>query len=320
MYHRIAELNNDPWGLAVSPAHFAEQLEVLHASRSVMPLNQFASDLGTTDTPRQPIVVTFDDGYGDNVDTAKPLLERYGIPAAIFLATGAIGSSREFWWDELERVLLDTRTLPDVLDLRGADWTYQRELDEPAHRDVTSARFRSWRAWETPPTARHSIYSDLWKRLYALPQDAKRALLDELLEWAELKPLMRSTYRPISVDEARQLSRTTLIECGAHTVTHPVLPDLSVQSQMEEIQRSKTFLETTVGRPVTCFAYPHGKYDSNTMSAVRDAGFTIACTTAERLVSDRSDRLALPRFQVLDWGGDEFQARLRSWRDEAQDG
>ena len=50
------------------------------------------------------------------------------------------------------------------------------------------------------------------------------------------------------------------------------------------------------------------------------AGFTIACTTAERLVSDRSDRLALPRFQVLDWGGDEFQARLRSWRDEAQDG
>jgi peptidoglycan/xylan/chitin deacetylase (PgdA/CDA1 family) len=50
--------------------------------------------------------VTFDDGYADNLYNAKPLLERYGIPATVFLITGYIEDKRQLWWEELVRLLL----------------------------------------------------------------------------------------------------------------------------------------------------------------------------------------------------------------------
>jgi peptidoglycan/xylan/chitin deacetylase (PgdA/CDA1 family) len=316
MYHRIVELDSDPWGLAVSPAHFEEHLAILRSRGSTISLPDLASAIATGHRPpRRPIVITVDDGYADNVTTALPLLERYMLPATVFLATGAIGSTREFWWDELERVFLEPRDLPETLHLEQAQWSYRCTLGADA--TYSAAAYlsnRSWRTGQQSPTSRHIAYYELWRQLYPLPDEQKRVLIDRLLEWAGLKPLMRSTHRLISLEQTRQLSRSALIEIGAHTVTHPALSALSLAAQTEEIQRSKDFLEELVARRVSCFSYPHGDYDSGTVAAVRAAGFTSACSTAAHTVSIQADRFALPRFQVLDWSGDEFQARIREWQ------
>src|SRR5260221_3624612 len=82
MYHRVAYLDCDRWGLAVSPAHFAEHVDVLRSRQSAIPLSHLAQELRRGDAGgRRPIVITFDDGYADNIDSAKPLLEQSGIPA-----------------------------------------------------------------------------------------------------------------------------------------------------------------------------------------------------------------------------------------------
>jgi peptidoglycan/xylan/chitin deacetylase (PgdA/CDA1 family) len=47
--------------------------------------------------PARSVVVTFDDGYADNRSAAHPILRRYGIPATIFVVTGAVGGSND--WD-----------------------------------------------------------------------------------------------------------------------------------------------------------------------------------------------------------------------------
>jgi peptidoglycan/xylan/chitin deacetylase (PgdA/CDA1 family) len=311
MYHRIAELDCDPWGLAVSPSHFSEHLEILRR-HSTISMPDLIQALASGVIPHRPVVITFDDGYADNVETAQPLLEQYAVPATVYLTTGAIGSEREFWWDELQRVLLERHDLPVELDLRG----YRRELASDAtYRDSAHARHRSWRAWDEPPTARHTMYAELWQRLYRLPNAEKRAFLDELLAWAELEPCVRSTHRLISVDEAMQLGRSALIEVGAHTVTHPALPMLPMASQAEEIQQSRRLLEDLLHRDINCFAYPHGDHQPDTVAAVRASGFTSACTTAAGVVSAQSDWLTLPRVQVLDWTGEEFRARLETLLD-----
>ena len=249
-----------------------------------------------------------------------PLLEQHAILATIFLTTGAIASGREFWWDELERVLLEPRDLPRVLDLRKSDWSYRRDLGPDAiYGEEAFLKNRLWRGWEPPPTARHAVYYELWQRLYVLPALQKRALLDELLDWAGLDPVMRPSHRLVSVDEVKQLGRSMSIEVGAHTVTHPALPELSIALRTEEIRQSKLFVEDLLNRPITDFAYPHGHYDSSTLSIVREAGFTSACTTAARPVCEQSDCFALPRFQVLNWNGNQFRERLQAWQDADAD-
>ena len=157
------------------------------------------------------------------------------------------------------------------------------------------------------------MYYDLWRMLYARPHGQKRAFLDELLGWAGLESLMRSSHRLVSVDEAKQLP-TSLIEVGAHTVTHPPLPELALSAQAEEIRQSKRILEELLGRSVTHFAYPHGHHEPDTVSLVLESGFSAACTTASGMVTKHSDCLALPRVQVLDWNGDEFRRRLEVWQ------
>ena len=113
LYHRVADAGSDPWSLCVTPRHFAEHLEVLRKYSDPMRLQHLAQGLYRRQRAGRPVAITFDDGYADNLQNAKPLLERYDIPATVFVTTGYIGSEREFWWDELERLLLQPGTVPE---------------------------------------------------------------------------------------------------------------------------------------------------------------------------------------------------------------
>lgn len=117
LYHRICHLENDPWGIGVSPEHFGEQLEVLRRHHRVIPLAELLRSLDSGGVPRGAVVLTFDDGYSDNLHNAKPLLERFDAPATLFVTSGVVGAGREFWWDELERLLLGPPSLPSPLEI-----------------------------------------------------------------------------------------------------------------------------------------------------------------------------------------------------------
>src|SRR5712671_3336606 len=88
MYHRIANELTDPWGLAVTPAHFEEHLDALRRTRFPLRLSQFVRQLVAGTLPEHAVAVTFDDGYADNLLVAKPQLAAADVPATVFLATG----------------------------------------------------------------------------------------------------------------------------------------------------------------------------------------------------------------------------------------
>ncbi|HSB13722.1 MAG TPA: glycosyltransferase [Bryobacteraceae bacterium] len=105
LYHRVAEVQPDPWSLCVTPQHFAEHLDVLSSRWNVLRLRDLVRALQDGALPDRSIAITFDDGYADNLHNAKPILERYGKPATTFVSSGYVGNKREFWWDELERIV-----------------------------------------------------------------------------------------------------------------------------------------------------------------------------------------------------------------------
>ena len=318
LYHRVADVQPDPWSLCVTPRHFAEQLEILRQYGRPMQLWQLAQALADGNLPRRSVVVTFDDGYADNLSYAKPILERYEIPATVFLITGHIGHAREFWWDELERLLLQPGTLPEELALRINGRTYQWQLGEAAQYCEEEARHHQhWIAWgEDDPTLRHSLYRALWKLLQPLPQGARRTVLDELLAWGGIEPMSRPTHRSLSLVETCALAHGSLIEVGAHTVTHSLLSTLPRATQRDEVERSKSCLEEILGHPIASFSYPYGQrcdYTQETVAVVRQAGFACACSNFAGLVGRGSDRFQLPRVNVQDCDGEAFARQLSSW-------
>jgi peptidoglycan/xylan/chitin deacetylase (PgdA/CDA1 family) len=314
MYHRVADVRPDPWSLSVSPQHFAQQLEVIRKYAQPIRLRDLVAALEGGGVPSGAVVLTFDDGYADNLLTAKPLLERFDIPATVFVTSGYLQDQREFWWDELDRILLSSITLPEVLRLTIHETGYQWELGEACHSTGDYwQRHRSWKASESSPSARHTLYVDLWRLFQPLADSERRKLLAELLKWARVEPGTRASHRTLSMEEVVTLGRGGLIEIGSHTVTHPLINELSAPLQWKEIRGSKTKLEEILRQPVTSFSYPFGAYAPEIIPIVRQAGFDSACSTIESTVRSDTDPFQLPRVEIKDWDGEELDHRMREW-------
>jgi hypothetical protein len=114
-YHRVAETAVDPDNLCVRPDHFAQQMDVLRRQAQVIDIQTLADGLQNGSLPRRAVVITFDDGYLDILQTAKPLLVAKDLPATVFAVTGALGE--EFWWGSLSRIIFGPAVLPNSLTL-----------------------------------------------------------------------------------------------------------------------------------------------------------------------------------------------------------
>lgn len=317
MYHSVLRSRTDPWGLRVSPRCFYEQMAALRANADPMRLADLDEAIATNRLPKRAVVLTFDDGYLDNLLYAKPILERFGIPATVFVATGYVDSHHEFWWDELELLLLKTPRLPRLIELEVRGSVRRFDLGEHANLDsITRFRWRHWRAWhEHIPTARHQMFLEVRELLRLTdPGDRERAL--ETLRDLAGRPAARQSHQCVSPDQLRELASGNLIEIGAHTVTHSSLAALSPQQQRQEISTSKQWLEAQIGREVTSFAYPFGSpddYTPQTIEILQECGFQRSCITSNGSITPEVNPFEYPRRSVLDWTGREFLQRLQHW-------
>ena len=318
LYHRVAELASNPQGLAVSPARFADHLDVLREHGAPMPLEALVHGAREAPLPPGAVAVTFDDGYADNLHDAAPLLQRAGVPATIFVSTGTLDGPREFWWEELERVLLGPGTLPQRLRLSiggdVAEWDLAGALEFTV-RDC--AQHASWTV-DRPddPTPRHRAYRDLCRDLRRVAGDLRARALDELWAQAGTARVARDTHRALTAAEVHALAGLERITIGSHTASHPSLPSLGPEAQRDEIGGARARLEAITGAPVTSFAYPFGgsaDRSAATAKIVRDEGITIACTTQPGTVRPGTSPHAVPRVIVRDWTRDEFLRRWREW-------
>jgi peptidoglycan/xylan/chitin deacetylase (PgdA/CDA1 family) len=315
MYHRVCELETDPWELCVAPARFAEQMEVLREAYAPVSLDRLIAGLERGRVPRRAVAVTFDDGYADVLHGAAPLLERHGVPGTAFLVSRHLGAGREFWWDELEAILLRPGVLPPELALRVAGVEHRWHLGEHAAYDEAAfARNRWWTPWAEPhPTPRHAAYREIWELLQRRPDEERRAALDTLRAWAGVAPADRPAYRTLAPDEVASLCASGLVDVGAHTTSHSALAALAPDAQRREIRESRRDLEEMAGRAVTTFAYPYGRkcdYTDESVALVREAGFAGACSNFDGLVDRDTGRYELPRIHVGNWNGDEFGRQL----------
>jgi peptidoglycan/xylan/chitin deacetylase (PgdA/CDA1 family) len=300
-YHSINDMAGGHEEVFVGPRHFAEQMEIISRRARPLSLLNLMQHLKKGSLPDRSIVITFDDGYADNLSQAVPVLEKYDIPATVFVCSGYLG--QEFWWDELERLVL----CPDVdLSSIGA---LLSTIEIDGRQSYTRARSKKNAQTFDRTALHHALYQSL---LWLDPGDREK-----VLGAIRQRPGDQSTglavRRALNQDELRQLAACRLIEIGAHTRNHPMLPCLPLQQQVDEIVSDKHELQLLLGTEILGFSYPNGQATTQLKNIVREAGFSYACTSLPDLVRPGCETYQLTRFWPRDVDGDTFMKSLRTW-------
>jgi peptidoglycan/xylan/chitin deacetylase (PgdA/CDA1 family) len=297
-YHRISAAEDDVFQVCVYPDNFVAHMETLREYANPIRLSRLVQSLRQNSLQPKSVVVTFDDGYADNLYAAKPLLEKYEIPATVFICTGYIG--QEFWWDELQRLIAGSQTDPRTLHLQAGGKQFEWHAKNQSS-DVQKA------------ASRQELLGALYQFLLRLDVEDQNRARESIRSWSGVASPGMSVPRAMSEEELLRLVDGGLIELGAHTRHHSMLPDLSLERQRQEIQSSKMDLENLLGRQIEGFAYPNGRSTPESKQLVREMGFSYACTSLHDVVGPRSDFYELTRFWQQDVDGEEFVKGLKRW-------
>lgn len=248
VYHRVfdehAPGRGDPHLWSATRAGFAAQMALLARYFAPVTAWQVVDTLcGRARLPRRAVLVTFDDGYRDFLG-AWPIMKRYGVPALVFVPTAFPGSSRRFWWDELYEMVMQT---PAPLVHFGQ---LVMRLGSSQQR---------WRAVRR-----------LNRLLKGLRDDERSACIRALRE--QLGRYNVPDAAVLSWQEIRALTAEGLA-VGAHTVSHPTMPALSVEELHAELVQAHADLRRELGSTLPLFAYPYGLADKRALGVLRHLGY-----------------------------------------------
>ena len=121
-FHRVSDgLDNS--SINCSPRVFEALCRFFRRHFQVVSLADLIDRIRRNDDISGLLVITFDDGYKDNYSVAAPILERWGLPATIFIATEFIGSRTQAFWDRNDGVPSEWMNWDEVVSLkdRGFD-------------------------------------------------------------------------------------------------------------------------------------------------------------------------------------------------------
>ena len=254
-YHHIADHSPsypyDPNVADATPAQFRRQMEIVARYGTPIGVDELVRAIGGAPLPKNPVMITFDDGYRSCHDVALPILRAVGVRATFFIATSFVTERRLYWWERISLLLGQARrqarrataavSYPHSVALR---------LDDPQLTDKLT---------------------DVVKDTQDLDVDR---FLDELgaLLGVEWSPQIEAGYADrliMTWDQIRALARAGM-DIESHGRRHRVLQTLDDAALEDDLAGSRRDLEAQLGRPVRALAYPVGRR-INGERRIRDA-------------------------------------------------
>lgn len=263
-YHRVmesvepADFHFDPELISASAEAFREQMTAIKRDFQPMRFDEVVDRIEKgSPLPARAVLVTFDDGYDDNYRVAYPILRELGMSAMFFVSTGHIDSGMPYEYDWLVHMVCKT-TAP-TMDIP--------ELDV---------------AWELPASleGRRGIAARLLEHLKSFDAVTQEAAIDRLAREWDMPRAPHQDCRPMSWEQLREMHRGGM-EIGSHGVNHRMLAKMTPALMVEEVRKSRETIERELAAPACALSYPvggYGAFDQHVIDAVRDAGFSIACS------------------------------------------
>lgn len=276
-YHRVGT-EGVPLFSRLEPAVFEAQMLYLKNHYRIVPLTKLCQELREGRKVVPTLAITFDDGYRDLYTHAFPVLQKYQIPATIYLIGRSMETGEAPWYD---RVFVAFAGAPGP--------TLELQMQELRQFDLSTTALRNNAAWETVcflrsiPNARRQKWCAEFEQRTKPRADS---LENRFLTWDHVRTMQRGG-----------------VFFGAHTMTHPSVSRLDPDDFPEEFVNSKRLLEAGLDRPVQDFAYPFGRLSDVSSAAqafLARSGYSTAVTTMEGFNSSSANLHLLNRLQVGD--------------------
>ncbi len=282
-YHGVlAERRPDRWSYDnwVDAASFREQLRWL---KEVVEITDLAGLRrwyeGEWRGSKGPALITFDDGYRNNLTQAAPILLEESLPAVFFLATGYVGTPRVLWLDEVR--------------VRVLNWA------EPSIRMPSGGR----RQISSEIAKRRVLANEIVEGIKQLTEEPCQAYCEYLRSKTERVELMDDSEARsfMSWDDARKLKKMGF-EIGAHTVNHPILSKLEPARMASELRDGKATIDRELNFSSEALAYPNGSardINEQVFAETEKAGFEWAFTTSPQWQKPGVNRHQIGRICVV---------------------
>ena len=284
MFHRVRPWSGDGFApnrlLEITPEFLSDTLDVLRElDFDIVTMDEAVARIGENGSGRRFAALTFDDGYRDNAEFALPVLKRHGAPFTMYAVPGYADGTAGLWWVELEEAVRHARSI-DV--------------------EISGQRFCL-----TDSNAEEKL--DSFNRLYwllrALPEARLRAVIRDLAERAGIDWRQITRDACLDWDGLAAIAAEPLCTIGAHTMTHPMLAQLSESEMRAQMIESRAAIEARLGIKVAHLAYPVGDPGSagpREFKAAAELGFASAVTTRPGMLFNEhaAHVTALPRLSV----------------------
>lgn len=284
--HRVTD-NDEGYMQGLRPEWLDAQLGYLTRHYEIISLHQLllCYEHGRP-VPARSVVLTFDDGFRDNLENAFPVLEKHGVPATIFAVTGSLTTGELPWSQRLGYLFQNSPRSQVYHALTGPE---PMPLGSAGERKSAYQRCKpalSAMAWQQ----RDQVIAGLARQLDVEPPR------DRMLTWAQ----------------ARQLQASG-IEIGAHTWSHALLARIPAEEASWEMRKSREDLREQLGIERPAFCFPAGSTSHLLQLHAAELGFRSAFLPGRPMrinTLDNADAFSLSRVGLPNAPAWQLEAEL----------
>lgn len=314
MYHyvRPQQKGVSPGVRALQPEQFRSQLEWFSERYTITTIEALKDFVDNGNPlPRNPCLLTFDDGYKDHFDYVFPELQKRNLKGCFFPASGPIQDCRAL---DVNKIQFIMAVQPDVTELvarlKGLMDACRREFQ-----DVVGPYddFRGYWSRFGVPGRFDSREALFFKRMlqHILPEPVRQHIIDELFRQfvtGDEAAFVSDLYMSLSDMEAM---RAYGMSFGGHGHRHVWLNHESEAVQADEIDRSLQLLSGLgIATDGWVMCYPFGGYDERTLNILRNRNCQFAMTVKPSPAwIHQGSLLELGRFDTRDFTCDSQSYR-----------